>query len=89
MSPPKWCCALLLLLACAAGSRAQITDVVVLEPLDKTDEGAPAPALVATIDAQGIVDERVISPQDVEAVRPLAHCSSAHRSEADVVTGAR
>ena len=73
MSPPWFSCVLLLLLACAAGPRAslaQITDVVVVEPFEtSTEEGAPAPALIATVDAQGNVQQRIISPQDVEAVR--------------------
>jgi hypothetical protein len=70
MSPP-WRCALFLLLACVAGPRslrAQVTDVVVVEPIDDY-AGAPAPAFIATVDAQGNVQTRVISPQDVEAVR--------------------
>ena len=72
--PPSWSsCVLLLFLACVARagvSLAQITDVVVVEPYDtSTEGGAPAPALVATVDAQGNVQQRIISPQDVEAVR--------------------
>ena len=73
--PPSWpSCVLLLLIACIAGPRvslAQITDVVVVEPYyDTSTEGsAPAPALIATVDAQGNVQQRIISPQDVEAVR--------------------
>ena len=65
MSPLR-SCVLLLLLACVAG---QITDVVVVEPYDSSSSGAPAPALIATVDAQGNVQQRIISPQDVEAVR--------------------
>ena len=78
MSPPWSSCVLLLLIACAAGPRvslAQITDVVVVEPYESsTEEGAPAPALIATVDAQGNVQQRIISPQDVEAVRLGPRC---------------
>ena len=77
--PPSWYSyVLLLLLACVAGPRmslAQITDVVLVEPYgDVTEGGAPAPALIATVDAQGNVQQRIISPQDVEAVRLGAGC---------------
>ena len=69
--------ALLALVLCAAPhARAQITDVVVVEPA-----GAPAPALIATRDVYGNVQQRVVSPEQVDQAR----CSACR---APVVTDA-
>ena len=60
----------LTLLARRLSACAQVTDVVVVEP-GPSASGAPSPAVIATVDVQGNVNQRVISPEDVDNVRAL------------------
>jgi hypothetical protein len=59
----------------------QITDVVVIEPSHVG--AAPAPAIIATLDASGNVSQIVVNPEDVDQVCARASQSSRlHRSAA-------
>ena len=66
---PAWrACRAARLNSTAHALRSQVTDVLVAE-FAPTPSGAPSPAVVATVDVQGNVQQRVISPSDVDAVR--------------------
>jgi hypothetical protein len=62
-----------------------MTDVVVVEPRP-VPGGAPTPAVVATRDAFGNIQQRVVSPEQVDAVRASALLFSDASARAALVT---